>query len=244
MPYQTVFSRPLKRNGVLGAPFLYTKPMPESNTERETQRLEAFSDGVFAIAITLLILEIKVPHLEEGESLANALLHLWPSYGAYAFSFWVIGIFWVNHHSFFKLFRRVNHGFLLLNVLFLALISFIPFPTSVLAEYVTDPASVQNAVTFYCVSLLLPVLCWLSMWLYGNAHKLTDPHIDPGYTRFLTRQYAISNVLYIVAVLVSLFNAMLGLAIEIGLAFLYFLPQRAPSYRNPGLEKPDQVAQT
>ena len=205
--------------------------MSNASNERETQRLEAFSDGVFAIAITLLILEIKVPHLEGDESLSSALLHLWPSFGAYAFSFWVIGIFWVNHHSFFKLFRRVDHGFLLLNVLFLALISFIPFPTSVLAEYLRDPARVQNAVTFYCVSLFLPVLCWVSMWLYGNAHKLTDPRLDPEYTRFLTRQYVVSNGLYIVAVLVSLINATLGLALEIGLAFLYFLPQRAPVYR-------------
>lgn len=205
--------------------------MPEVSTERETQRLEAFSDGVFAIAITLLILEIKVPHLEAGESLSKALLQLWPSYGAYAFSFWVIGIFWVNHHSFFKLFRRVDHGFLLLNVLFLAMISFIPFPTSVLAEYLTDPARMQNAVTFYTLSMCLPVLSWLSMWRYGNAHKLTDSRLEPEYITFLTRQYAVSNLLYIVAVLVSLVNATLGLAIEIVLAFLYFLPQPAPSYR-------------
>jgi uncharacterized membrane protein len=214
--------------------------MPESNNERETQRLEAFSDGVFAIAITLLILEIKVPHLEEGESLANALLHLWPSYGAYAFSFWVIGIFWVNHHSFFKLFRRVNHGFLLLNVLFLALISFIPFPTSVLAEYVTDPARRQNAVTFYTFSMCLPVLCWIAMWLYGNARHLTDHRLEPAYVRFMTRQYAVSNVLYISAPLVSLLNATLGMAICIGLSFLYFLPQRAPSYREPSIHHSGQ----
>ncbi len=215
--------------------------MPESSTERETQRLEAFSDGVFAIAITLLILEIKVPHLEEGESLANALLHLWPSYGAYAFSFWVIGIFWVNHHSFFKLFRRVNHGFLLLNVLFLALISFIPFPTSVLAEYVTDPARRQNAVTFYTLGLLLPVLCWLAMWVYGNAHKLTDARLDPEYVRFLTRQYMVSNVLYLIAVLASLVNAALGMAICVTLSILYFLPQRSPSYLEPLTSQADLV---
>ncbi len=214
--------------------------MPESSNERETQRLEAFSDGVFAIAITLLILEIKVPHLEEGESLAKALLNLWPSYGAYAFSFWVIGIFWVNHHSFFKLFRRVNHGFLLLNVLFLALISFIPFPTSVLAEYVTDPARRQNAVTFYTLGLLLPVLCWLAMWVYGNAHKLTDARLDPEYIRFLTRQYMVSNVLYLIAVLASLVNAALGMAICVTLSILYFLPQRAPSYREPSILEPER----
>jgi uncharacterized membrane protein len=208
--------------------------MPESSTERETQRLEAFSDGVFAIAITLLILEIKVPHLEEGQSLAKALLNLWPSYGAYAFSFWVIGIFWVNHHSFFKLFRRVNHGFLLLNVLFLAAISFIPFPTSVLAEYLRDPARMRNAVTFYALSMCFPVLAWFSMWLYGSRrYRLIDERLEPGYVRFMTRQYAISNVVYIAAVLVSFFSATLGLAMEIGLSLLYFLPQRSPSYLEP-----------
>jgi uncharacterized membrane protein len=214
--------------------------MPESSNERETQRLEAFSDGVFAIAITLLILEIKVPHLEGDESLANALLRLWPSYGAYAFSFWVIGIFWVNHHSFLKLFRRVNHGFLVLNVFFLALVSFLPFPTSVLAEYLTDPARRQNAVTFYTLGLFLPVLCWLSMWLYGNARSLTDARLEPGYVRFMTRQYIVSNVLYLIAVLASLLNAALGMAICVGLTFLYFLPQRSPAYREAAMLQGDQ----
>src|SRR5262245_43402791 len=96
----------------------------------ETGRLEAFSDGVFAIAITLLVLEIKVPPSEApgAPPLGAALRALWPSYVGYAISFVTIGIMWVNHHAMFKYIRRANRTFLLINVLFLACLSFIPFP--------------------------------------------------------------------------------------------------------------------
>ena len=82
----------------------------------ETQRIEAFSDGVFAIAITPLIIEIGVPRVGGGESLSDALGDLWPSYGAYVLSFVMIGIYWANHHSVFRLFIRIDHFFLMLNV--------------------------------------------------------------------------------------------------------------------------------
>jgi uncharacterized membrane protein len=94
----------------------------ESPIEQTTQRLEAFSDGVFAIAITLLILEIRVPHVGEGAeqtSLATALFQLWPSYGAYLLSFVMIGIYWVYHHYFMRLFKRTDHNFNLLHIFFL-----------------------------------------------------------------------------------------------------------------------------
>jgi uncharacterized membrane protein len=93
-----------------------------------TARLETFSDGVIAIAITLLILEIKVPHPALGQSLADALAHEWPSYAAYVVSFLTIGIIWVNHHHMFTLIGRANHTFLMLNVVFLMFIAAIPFP--------------------------------------------------------------------------------------------------------------------
>jgi hypothetical protein len=104
----------------------------------ETGRLEAFSDGVFAIAITLLVLEIAVPHVEHDASLTNALLDLWPSYFGYAVSFITIGVMWINHHHMFKDIERVDHGLLALNLLLLICISFVPFPTAVLAEYVGE----------------------------------------------------------------------------------------------------------
>jgi len=95
-----------------------------------TNRLEAFSDGVTAIAITLLVLEITVP---PGETLGLGLLHLWPSYLAYAISFVVIGAIWLNHHAMFDLIVRADHCLLLLNTLHLMFIAFLPFPTAVLA---------------------------------------------------------------------------------------------------------------
>lgn len=96
----------------------------EIQSELTTSRIEFFSDGVFAIAITLLIIEIKVPHLPDGATgLGNALINLWSHYFAYVLSFLMIGIYWVNHHYLFGLFRRTNHIFGLLNVFFLMCIA-------------------------------------------------------------------------------------------------------------------------
>src|SRR4249919_3075461 len=111
---------------------------PKYMEEKGTARLEAFSDGVFAIAITLLILEIKVPGAEELKhtSLTKYLSDQWPKYFAYVFSFLVLGIYWTNHHYLFKLYKRTDHWFNLLNVFFLMTISFLPFPSAILGEYI------------------------------------------------------------------------------------------------------------
>ena len=193
-------------------------------------RIEAFSDGVFAIAITLLIIEIGVPHLDTGESLGEALADLWPSYGAYALSFLSIGIWWANHHSFFRLFRRSDHVFLMLNVFFLASIAFVPFPTAVLGEYLRDDSERQAAVGFYVLGFLLPAIGWLAIWLYGNARDLVNERLDPGYVRLLTVQYALSNVVYGSALLVSLWSAWVALGACVGITLLYLIPPRPPRY--------------
>src|SRR5918993_3965261 len=118
-------------------------------TERSTQRIEAFSDGVFAIAITLLILDLRIPAREGSDAagLLNAILGLWPSYFAYALSFTMIGIYWANHHYLFKLFAKTDHGLNLLNLLLLMFIAFLPFPTHVLGTHWPDEASRPVAVT-------------------------------------------------------------------------------------------------
>lgn len=128
--------------------------MAKSKAEAEstTGRIEAFSDGVFAIAIALLILEIKVPELPGADTagatfrLGLALLHLWPSYFVYLFSFLMIGIYWANHHYIFRLYERSNHWLVLLNLPFLMCISFLPFPTAVLAAYIENPHYQQAAL--------------------------------------------------------------------------------------------------
>ena len=196
----------------------------------ETQRIEAFSDGVFAIAITLLIIEIGVPHVGGGESLASALGDLWPSYGAYVLSFVMIGIYWANHHSFFRLFVRTDHYFLMLNVLFLMAIAFLPFPTAVLGEYLDDSAQRDIAVRLYAFGLLLPAAGWLLVWLYANARGLVDERLAPDYIRFLTAQYLLSNALYAGALLLSFLSAWIALTIVVGLTLLYLLPPRRPRF--------------
>ena len=102
-----------------------------------TGRLEAFSDGVFAIAITLLVLDLAVPPRDGNRSLASGLGHEWPSYFAYGVSFLVIGIIWINHHVLCTLVRRVDRRVLFANLFLLLTVSLIPFPTRVLAEYLT-----------------------------------------------------------------------------------------------------------
>ncbi len=146
----------------------------------ETQRIEAFSDGVFAIAITLLIIEIGVPHVTGDESLSEALGDLWPSYLAYVLSFVMIGIYWANHHSLFRLFVRTDHYFLMLNVFFLMTIAFLPFPTAVLGEYLDDAEQRDTAVTLYALGLLLPAFGWFIVWLYANVRGLVDERLGAG----------------------------------------------------------------
>src|ERR1041384_6323264 len=118
----------------------------------DTNRLETFADGVFAIAITLLVIEIHLPPQEEIArvgGLWQALVQLWPSYFGYVVSFVVIGIMWANHHNLMKLVERVDHGFITLNLLLLLCVAFLPFPTAVMAQHLRDAAERPIAVAFY-----------------------------------------------------------------------------------------------
>src|SRR3954451_13659328 len=100
-----------------------------------TTRVEAFSDGVFAIVITLLVIELRPPSVGAGESLARALWHEWPGYVAYVVSFMVIGVMWLNHHRMFDQVQRVDGALLVLNLHLLLWTALIPFPTAVVADY-------------------------------------------------------------------------------------------------------------
>lgn len=200
-----------------------------------TARLEAFSDGVFAIAITLLILEIKVPHQPAGEShipLAAALAAEWTSYLGYVVSFVMIGIYWVNHHYIFRFYAKTDHVFNLLNIFFLMTISFLPFPTAVLSDYLESPGDERIAVIFYAFGLLLPSFAFLLMWLYASRdYRLIDRRIEPSFVRFLAFQYAGSTLIYAAAIIVAWHNYKIGLAVCLGLTLLYLLPSKKPNLR-------------
>src|SRR5438046_10755040 len=136
----------------------------------QTARLEAFSDGVFAIAITLLIIEVHVPGHEHAATRGHELLRLWPSYLGYLTSFLSIGVMWINHHYVFELIARVDRTMLLLNMLLLMMIAFVPFPTAVLAQFVeTDGA--RAAAFLYGATMSLTAITYFAWWRYASAGR-------------------------------------------------------------------------
>ena len=141
-----------------------------SSGASETFRLEAFADAVFAIAITLLIIEIRLPPHDElvvGGGLGALSLHLWPSYLGYLISFIVIGIMWANHHNLMKLVDRVDHGFITFTLLLLMCVAFLPFPTAVMAEHLTDPQERSIAVAFYCGAFTVTAAFYFLLWWHA-----------------------------------------------------------------------------
>ena len=162
-----------------------------------TQRLEAFSDGVIAIAITLLVLQIRVPHVENG-SLLDALLQQWPSYVAFVISFVVIGIMWVSHHSMFERIVRVDRGLLFVNLALLLGIAFLPFPTALLADYVREGGQNSHiAAAIYSGTMVFIGLAFMGMWahLLGRPHLLVEGLPEGGIRRALQRS-AVAPVVY------------------------------------------------
>ena len=200
-----------------------------ANTDNDTARIETFSDGVFAIAITLLVLEIRVPHIEEGTSLLGELIKLWPSYLGYAISFIVIGIMWANHHNRFSYIVRSDHILLFLNTLLLMCVAFIPFPTALLAEYVSSEQQ-QTATAVYAGTLAVSAVFFTLLWLYAASdHRLVDRNLNPVTLRAMTQRYVAGMLLYITAVALAFVNTVLSLALIVGLALVFILPEPGSS---------------
>ena len=199
--------------------------------EKETGRVEAFSDGVFAIAITLLILEIKVPRLPHEApppALARALLELWPSYLAFLLSFFAILIMWINHHGLFNLVRRVSPPFLYANGFLLLLVSFVPFPTSVLAEYL-DGGALNAAAAFYCGTFVLISAGYNLLWRSVVRGDLLRPEVSAAHVRKIDRAYRLGMAVYVASTLVALVNGPLGLAMNLSLWVLWAVLGYKPS---------------
>jgi uncharacterized membrane protein len=186
-------------------------------TEAPT-RLEAFSDGVFAIAITLLILEIKVPHVEHG--LWAGLLALWSSYVAFLMSFVVILIMWVNHHELLRMVQRVNYPILFANGLLLLTITFVPFPTAVLAEHLRTPEA-KTAVAFYCATFVVNGLVWNLLFSAMVRSGQLRPQITAATIAGVRKAYYTGLTVYLVATIVALFQPVAGLLINVSLWILW-----------------------
>ena len=182
-------------------------------------RLEAFADGVFAIAATLLILNVAV----EPGPLGAALLHSWLSYVAYAVTFTTIGIIWMNHHLVMHQIAHVDRVFLVLNVLFLMVIAFIPFPTRLLALYI-DKDGAQAAALAYGITLTLTALLFNALWRYAAwKRRLIRPDADDRAVQGISRSYAIGPATYALATAVALVNPVASAALYAGIAVFYVL---------------------
>jgi uncharacterized membrane protein len=189
----------------------------------DTNRLETFSDGVIAIAITLLILEIDVPEDTHGE-LWSALLRQWPSYLAYLISFAVIGIIWVNHHGILALVARVDRPLLYLNLLLLLAVAGIPFPTALVAEHLQSPGiDSEVAAAVYGGWATLVALSFNLMWRWiVHDESLIRDDIDLSALRANTRRFSLGLVIYPLTVGIAFLNPILALGVH-GLVAVYYV---------------------
>ena len=200
-----------------------TKRMRQTNDDRGTGRTEAFSDGVIAVAITLLILDIHVPDVQTG--LLQALLSQWPNYLGYVTSFLVITIFWANHHNMFRHIQQVDYALLIINAFFLMCIAFIPFVTSLLTKYITSPTEQHTAAIVYGATLLLNGMLFNAIWWYAVwKRRLVRSDLDAQAVQRLTRGYLFGHPFYALAIVLSLINVELSLAFYILIDLMYGLP--------------------
>jgi uncharacterized membrane protein len=192
----------------------------------DTGRIEAFSDGVFAIAITLLVIEVGVPHVQ-GTTLSRALVEQWPSYLGYAISFLQIGVIWANHHNRFRFIARSDHLLLFLNILFLMCVAFIPFPTALLADYLLSPgAESTTAGAVYAGTLAVTAVFFTLLWLYAAAnYRLVNRNLDPSLLRTMTRRYVFGMIAYLIAFALAFVNVAVSLILIVVLALLFVLPE-------------------
>ena len=192
----------------------------------ETARIEAFSDGVFAIAITLLVLEIKIP--SPGASLAAVLLHEWPFYLSFVISFAFIGIMWINHHRLFTHIKRSDNKLLILNLLLLMGVTSVPFPTAVLALNLGEPGQRPAALLYSGTYVYVAIVFnWLWRYASGSRRHLLDADVDPTAVKHISRQYAFGPLAYLICFGLAWISVPASLALNILLACFFALPPAA-----------------
>jgi uncharacterized membrane protein len=211
-------------------------------------RIEALTDGVFAVAMTLLVLDLRVPELQpplDISQLPVRLLALWPKFLSYAISFVILGVYWVGHHIQLSFIRRADRPLLWINLLFLLWVALVPFSTALLSEY---PAA-QAAITVYGLNLIAIGLTLALHWWYATVEaRHVDADIHPGLVRGALLRTLMAPALYVVAIVISFVRPELSLLIYAFVPILYILPGRVDvhwSKRSPGdhssrQERPEQ----
>jgi uncharacterized membrane protein len=189
-------------------------------------RIEALADGVFAVAMTLLVLDIKVPELQPPLAAAELplkLLALWPKFLSYTVSFVILGVYWVGHHVQLSFIRRADRPLLWINILFLLWVALVPFSTALLSEY----ANTRLAIAIYGANLIAIGLTLALHWWYATTKRRhVDPDIDSGLVRAAMHRTLMAPLVYILAIVLCFFNTGVSLALYALVPILYILPGR------------------
>jgi uncharacterized membrane protein len=190
-----------------------------------TGRLVAFSDGVYAIAITLLVLDIVVP-AQADDHLLSSLASQWASYLAYVVSFATIGASWLGHNVITEYMDRANPTFIRLNLLLLLFVAFLPFPTRLFADFIGKNQPERVAATIYGIFLLLSsTLLWL-LWRYAVRHNLVRADLADEEVQFLTQRLTPGLGGYVVLIVAGLFVPVVAVIGYLGIALFYIIPFR------------------
>ena len=183
-------------------------------TETGTTRMETYSDGIFAIAATLLVLEFSVGAYQ-GTNLGSALLHLWPSYLAYVTSFVTIGIIWMNHHWCVGTMARVDRTLLFLNILLLMTVAFLPFPTKLVADYLQKPGE-QAAVLAYAATFVVMSVIYNLWWRYASVgRRLIADGVPDARIRAINRAFDPGVPMYAACFVVAIFSPLASVATDV-----------------------------
>jgi len=207
-----------------------------ADTEARTGRIEAFSDGVFSIAITLLVLDLHVPGRDEiaARGIWGALADRWPNYLGFLLSFLLIGQVWANHRTMFGFIRRADTTLVVLNTLLLLNIAVLPFCAALLAASVTRAHERQAALLVYTGALALGGVVYNALWWYAaHERRLIVARLSPHTVRILTRNYLLGPTLYTVAFALAFVNGLISLALCVALILLYLTPGFVHRFRRP-----------
>jgi TMEM175 potassium channel family protein len=211
----------------------------------DRSRLEAFSDGVFAVAITLLALNLAVPGPGHRQSLLSQLASHWPAFVAYVISFFTIGIIWVNHHALVQNIARVDRTLLFLNLLLLACVVAIPFATATMADYLkTGGQDARVAMALYAAVFEAMSLAFMALFEWTLHEDSRTHHPVPETARWAARRrFYLGQLPYLIAIGVAFISPLAALAI-IGLVAVYYIFERTPSpARAPAGDQPGEEQQ-
>jgi uncharacterized membrane protein len=193
-----------------------------ASVHRPPGRLVSFSDAVFAITVTLLVLEIRPP--TDYSNLLHELVALWPSYLAYALTFLFIGQVWANHHVMFDHIRAADRVILLLNTLLLMIVAFLPFATSVLAGAVRSGHGLRTAVVLYGIVFDATALTFNAVWQYARRHHLLSEALDAAGATAIGRRFQLALAWLTAGILLGLLIPVLGIVVIAAFNVFYWLP--------------------